>query len=1199
MQRHDAARTGISPDPLPMPLQLLWVWHLPERNAMFGTDRRSRLDGAYDGTVVGNTLYVGCEYNDSLVALDTDTGAEKWRFYAEGAVRFSPVIWQGKAYFGADDGRLYCLDAASGKLLWRFDGAPGNRKIINHQRIASNWPVAGGPVLEGGVVCFSCGSWPLEGVSIYGVDAKSGKRLWYHDRWDVISNGYLAIRDGQLALRMAGASLDAKTGLPAPASKKQAAAGMKWTFARELWQQCDQANLPGGVRLPEGWDPYLPIAKAGNVVFGAGHFWRPDRLEAGAGLHWPVAKPPSDNALVGIEEPAAAAKPKVVFAHRFDSRVLDTVCADNKLFVMTQGGEIYCFAGKQAARGAAKADAARHLELVPPRAPWADDQTTAAVRQVLDATGQREGFCFLWGLHGERMMDELLQQSRLQLLALDTDAAKVDTLRRKLDDAGLYRGRLQLYVGDPPGFGLPPYAASLIVSEDLSTSGFNSGKAFFASAFHALRPYGGTLALMLSDSQHQQLARWVAESKPAGGKLKREGKWSLLVREGPLPGAADWTHETCDAANSICAPDKLVRAPLSVLWFGGPAAQPNMTYAAMLPPGLLVCAGRYIMQAPEKLSAIDAYSGRQLWQVALPRVQPNVTRYGKDLPPYVEAAAGELPACEVSRGTGLNAVAAAGGIYVAAGEKCLWIDPASGKTLGAFAMPLSDPQAKKLCWGRLYLAGDLLVATAFDPADIRATFSAWGNNNEKNKDRLPMRWLLAVDRRSGKLVWKQKAVDAFNGRAVAIGNGKVFCLDMLTDLCSEAYAKAGRKTHNGPPAAMALDLRTGRTLWRRPIDVMSTKIAYSVERDMLVLPCRTQMAWRANRWVDLASEAAANPKRRNEGGIMVALAGKDGKELWRASGGAYDEPVVIWHDVILSRHGHPYNLSDGQPAVRRAAVSGEGESWKCPKGGCNFLVAGEHVMTNRTRYYDCQHHSGQAPLLGMRAGCTPSIIPADGVMSLLNYSGGESTDPFRSAVVFVHNPEAVNWMEYAPGPNARRTPDDCKRLNLNLAAPGDHAGPDGSMWFRQGPGKKGQQGNSLALKVAITPESAQAFCVHPARFRHWQEGGLPMVAASGLEGIESLVVSLGEKAGASRRYTVRLHFGEVEDLRPQQRVFDVELQGKPALKGFDIVSAAGGPLRAIAREFRGIAADKAMSVTLKSRTPAKPAVLCGIEIIAE
>jgi glucose dehydrogenase len=137
MQRHDAARTGITDEALKFPLQLRWVLHWPERNAVFGPDRRSRLDGSYDAAVVGKTMFIGCEYNSSVVALDTETAAEKWRFFAEGAVRFAPIVAGGKVYFSADDGRLYCLGADDGKLRWCFDGAPHTRKCINHERIAS------------------------------------------------------------------------------------------------------------------------------------------------------------------------------------------------------------------------------------------------------------------------------------------------------------------------------------------------------------------------------------------------------------------------------------------------------------------------------------------------------------------------------------------------------------------------------------------------------------------------------------------------------------------------------------------------------------------------------------------------------------------------------------------------------------------------------------------------------------------------------------------------------------------------------------------------------------------------------------------------------------------------------------------------------------------------------------------------------
>jgi hypothetical protein len=45
----------------------------------------------------------------------------------------------------------------------------------------------------------------------------------------------------------------------------------------------------------------------------------------------------------------------------------------------------------------------------------------------------------------------------------------------------------------------------------------------------------------------------------------------MLSREGALPGSADWTHEYGDPANTLMSRDELVKAPLGVLWFGGPA----------------------------------------------------------------------------------------------------------------------------------------------------------------------------------------------------------------------------------------------------------------------------------------------------------------------------------------------------------------------------------------------------------------------------------------------------------------------------------------------------------------------------------------------------------------------------------------------------------------------------------------------------
>ena len=84
--------------------------------------------------------------------------------------------------------------------------------------------------------------------------------------------------------------------------------------------------------------------------------------------------------------------------------------------------------------------------------------------------------------------------------------------------------------GDWPTIGLPPYLASLVISENPRPDAKDD-------LHRLLRPYGG-LAYVGNGT----------------------GNWSVIRRDGLLPGSADYTGD----ANY----DELVAAPLSVLWFG-------------------------------------------------------------------------------------------------------------------------------------------------------------------------------------------------------------------------------------------------------------------------------------------------------------------------------------------------------------------------------------------------------------------------------------------------------------------------------------------------------------------------------------------------------------------------------------------------------------------------------------------------------
>ena len=165
--RYDIGRTAASPDELPANLELCWTRTLPAPRPAFPYEVRLAYDASYEPVVLGKTMFVPSMVNDTVTALDTETGVERWRFFAEGPVRFAPVAWEGKVYFVSDDGYLYCLDARDGSLRWKFRGLPEDkqdRKVIGHGRLVSLFPARGGPVLNNGVVYFAAGLWPTEGV---------------------------------------------------------------------------------------------------------------------------------------------------------------------------------------------------------------------------------------------------------------------------------------------------------------------------------------------------------------------------------------------------------------------------------------------------------------------------------------------------------------------------------------------------------------------------------------------------------------------------------------------------------------------------------------------------------------------------------------------------------------------------------------------------------------------------------------------------------------------------------------------------------------------------------------------------------------------------------------------------------------------------------------------------------------------------
>ncbi len=102
-------------------------------------------------------------------------------------------------------------------------------------------------------------------------------------------------------------------------------------------------------------------------------------------------------------------------------------------------------------------------------------------------------------------------------------------------------------------------------------------------------------------------------------------------------------------------------------------------------------------------------------------------------------------------------------------------------------------------------------------------------------------------------------------------------------------------------------------------------------------------------------------------------------------------------------------------------------------------------------------------------------------------------------------------------------------------------------------------------------------------------------------GLNRCVLPLLGKEDKPAKYTVRLYFAELENEQAKKRIFDIKLQGKKVLGGFDVAKEAGGSHRAVVREFGGIQVKNNLEIELvpKGENPSSMnelPILCGVEV---
>jgi outer membrane protein assembly factor BamB len=142
---------------------------------------RMHNDNAFHAVIADGNVYFGSCATNKIYSIDVAAGEIRWTFFAEGPVRFAPTIYDGKVYFGSDDGYVYCLDGKDGSLVWKYRPGPSDEKIIGNGRMISLWPVRTGVLVDDGIVYFAAGVFPYEGLYICALKAGDGSIVWKND----------------------------------------------------------------------------------------------------------------------------------------------------------------------------------------------------------------------------------------------------------------------------------------------------------------------------------------------------------------------------------------------------------------------------------------------------------------------------------------------------------------------------------------------------------------------------------------------------------------------------------------------------------------------------------------------------------------------------------------------------------------------------------------------------------------------------------------------------------------------------------------------------------------------------------------------------------------------------------------------------------------------------------------------------------
>ena len=1258
----DKARSGFQPNRVGSNLQLSWTYQSsakPEK-AWSGSRTapieghimlpRVTFDAAPQMLLVNGRVYFGSTVDHRLYCRDEKTGKELWSFFTEGPIRLAPSYAFGNVYFGSDDGTVYCLEASSGELIWKYQVGPKDDRLLARGELISRWPVRTGVLIDGEVAYFGAGVFPHEEVYLCAADAKTGKIIWKNDRIsqadagrnDLSPQGYLLANDSTLFVP-SGRSL------PVAVSK----ATGEIIFQRKYSWRTDAGGVVGGTK----------------AVLGDGQIY------AGGPHHF-----------LAMDENTGELGEGYI-----SGRLM--VLADDKAYLL-DGEKVFCVDRKEHAQASKLKQEwflkSRNLRKEPEKLAEAEqkieeykgvgviwefpcelDGTMIATKDIVFVGGKDRVVAL------DRQTGELKWETSVRGNAMGF-AANDSTLMVSTDEGVIYAYRTDKVenVAKWPESYSDPFSedeqakfVKSLAADVLQVSGQNSGFCLLLGAdegrlalelirqsqlnvyciepsaekcerlrslyekagVHATRvtvlnlpyeklPLSNYFAnLILSETQLLK-GTWPCEPQDVARFLKPCGGVAMARRN---LGDASRTQEAEAWLTSLYKLNEgelNLNSDLGFLRRGklpgagewthqyGNVANTSMSNDLRVKDGLGVLwygdpGPSMMINRHEAAGAPLSTNGRMFIQ-------------GTDSIMVYDAYNGNFLWSFENPGairTGVfnnrethNLCANDDLLFMAINDTCQALDAASGKVVHTFKTPAS-PDGIDRAWAYVAIDGKQLFGTSTIRKELEEKMRRRGVTVSTQTD-----GIFAYDIDSKELQWTYRGENILH-TTIAMSPQHVFFIEStlsseerqelylrdkgeLKELTGEAAAKAEEEMKRlDLRKAVCLDRATGKKIWEQAVDVTDTTNVSAGGGSLTVIysdGCLLLCGANANGhyWKQFLSGEFEKRK-------LIVLDAPTGKQLWSKNANYMNRPAVIGEYVYAEPWA--FELKSGMPKQRQHPVTGENDDWRFSRPGhhCGIITATPNMMFFRSGfigYYDLYKDSGTQHFSGQRLGCWINAIPGNGLVMIPEASAG-CVCQFSIASTVVMEPRSDNsaWgILSAVGPS---TP--VKRLGINLGGPGDRLDDERREWLGfPRPHTVGRLEFIFDIQPRLAPggkwtSNNEDSVDLPKNLTPW----LFASAATQLEHFEAELLGPADPKGA--KYRVKLYFVDA-DLETVKNL-PIQWQGKAAEGTTSQLTDSDRKTSVIVREFNGISVDGKIVFDAKYADTLPPLKMAAIEIVRE